>query len=81
MMAEDGRKGKRQWGYRPSDSFVNSIADAIRMCNEQREEITQLKANLAKFGGHRWDCPAHGNEHGFYFGGKCDCGWAELEVK
>jgi len=48
---------------------------------EDRMEITQLKADLAKHGGHTAMCPA--SERGRVTGMKnCDpkvCGWAEIE--
>jgi len=53
--------------------FHNPIAD------ELDEQITQLKTDLAEFGGHYWDCPAHPDEHGFLNNKKCTCGWAEME--
>jgi len=59
-----------KWCDKPT-VFHNPIAD------ELDQQITQLKADLAEYGGHTADCWVNtletpGEEH------PCDCGWAEI---
>ena len=53
---------------------VYSVSEWERM----EREITDLKADLAKFGGHTADCAKIVAKPGAHWLVKCDCGWAAL---
>jgi len=48
-----------------------------------KERIAELEkaVDLAKFGGHNWDCLAHPDEHGFLNNKECDCGFEEAKER
>jgi len=62
-------------------AFEESKMDRRRLnrISEQHEEITQLKADLAKYGGHTAACAFVLRTFTGKYYVKCECGWAEVK--
>jgi len=61
--------------------LLQSYSSRVVMAKAYGEVITQLKADLAKFGGHTAECSSHRSrwKKAKWLGVECDCGWAKVE--
>ena len=65
---------------------LDAILNQAKVLGEARDEITQLKADLAKYGGHTADCK-HEHPVGVIIEGKqrvvfeCNCGFNEAKER
>jgi len=63
-------------------SLEEMLKNTLRWAADYKKQITQLKTDLAKFGGHTDECASRPPSEEVWVKGcepKCDCGWAEIE--
>ena len=80
-MAELAKEFNKRGGF--------DIEEELNRHREPQAVITQLKADLAKYGGHRFGCASKitqfkkvDYDYNVFTGmGKCDCGFAEAEER